>query len=102
MNWSWLEVAAMICIGLGLTLGVAGAVYLYIIRPQFWWDMIIFLGGKFGPAILAALVKVFARMPPEEEAEWRKAVARGDEREWMRERQRRKAKEYWERKKNGR
>lgn len=99
MNWSWLEITAMICVGLGVTLGVAGVTYLYLMRPAFWWSCLVFLWDKFGPEIVKAIMKVFARMPEEEEADWRAAERRGEGKEWLQERQRRKAREYWERKK---
>lgn len=79
----------MACIGLGLTLGVAGAVYLYLSRPQFWWGMAVFLLQKFGPAIVKAFLKLFARMSPEEEAEWHQAIREGRGDEWLRQRKRR-------------
>lgn len=90
----------MIGVGLGFTIGAAGVTYLYLMRPAFWWSAAIFLWDKFGPEIIKAILKIFARMKPEEEAEWHAAERAGQGKEWLQERQRRKAKEYW-RKKNG-
>lgn len=100
MNWTWLEIAALISVGLGVTLGVAGVTYLYLMRPAFWWGMLVFLWGKFGPEIVKVILKIFARMPAEEEAAWRAAERAGQGKEWLQERQRRKAREYWEKKRN--
>lgn len=94
---SWLEIAAVV----GIALGIAGAIILYFSRPQYWVRVAIAVITHFAPAVIAWLLEITKRMPPEEEAEWRKAVARGEGDEWIKARQRRKAREYWE-KKNGR
>ena len=94
---SWLEIAAVV----GVCLGIAGAVVLYLSRPEFWTRLGVAVIVKFAPAVVAWLLQVTKRMTPVEEAEWHKAVARGEGDEWIKARQRRKAKEYWEAKKNG-
>lgn len=84
----------MACVGLGLTIGVAGVVYLYLARPQFWWDLGVLLIQKFGPAVVAAVLKLFARMTPEEEAEMHQAVREGRWDEWMKKRRLKRGKSY--------
>lgn len=84
----------MACVGLGLTLGVAGVVYLYLARPQFWWDLAVLLIQKFGPAVVKAFLKLFARMTPAEEEEMHQAVREGRLDEWLKQRRLKRGKSY--------
>lgn len=84
----------MAAVLLGVTLGLAGAIYLYVARPIFWWDLGALLVQKCGPWVVQQFLKLFARMSPEEEAEWHQAIREGRSDEWMRERGRKHGKSY--------
>ena len=76
-----IEVIAYILVGLGL---MAGA-FIFARRPSFWIEF----GWRIGRALLPHITK---RMSPEEEAEWHKAIRRGQGDEWLKARMRRKRK----------
>jgi len=82
---SWQEAIAVVVIVIGL----GGAVFLVAQRPTFWVEFGSRIAVKLWPLVFAYVAK---RMPPEEEAEWRKAQLQGRGDEWMRERLRRKRK----------
>lgn len=94
---SWLEIAALV----GVCLGFAGAVVLYLSRPQYWVRLGIAIIAHFAPAVIAWLLDFTKRMTPEEEAEWHAAIRRGEGDQWIKDRTRRKMRESRE-KKNGR
>lgn len=77
---------------------VIGAVLLTVAAVAVWFafqrpDFVIGLVSvAAAAAIKAAAPKVLKRMPPEEEAEWRAAVRRGQGDEWLRNRNRRRKK----------
>jgi hypothetical protein len=70
---TWLEVAsiALVCLGLA-----AGA-FLFARRPEFWIEFGYRLFMRVWPLVLPALTKLFRRMDPKTEAEWRKCMLRG-------------------------
>ena len=65
-----IEAIAYILVGLGLV----AAVILYARRPDFWIDFGLRLFFRLQPIIWAYISK---RMPPEDEAAWRKCMLRG-------------------------
>ena len=68
MRWLWLAAAVL--------LGVAAvSVYMAFQSPSFVAGFTILAAGAVWKAIAPA---VFRRMPPEQEAEWRKRVSRGE------------------------
>lgn len=82
---NWLELIA----GLALFVGLGGATFLVAQRPDFWVGLAMHLGKAAWPLVLKYMTK---RMPPEEEAEWRKAQMQGRGDEWARDWMRRKRK----------
>ena len=79
MSWQEGVAIAVVLLGLG-----AGA-FLVAQRPSFW----IKFGHRLGKALLPLAWRyVSRRMPPEEEAAWRKAERRGQGDEWLRARER--------------
>jgi hypothetical protein len=79
MSWQEVVAVAVVLLGLG-----AGA-FLVAQRPSFWIEF----GGRFVKALLP-LAWRFAtkRMPPQEEAAWRRAERRGLGEEWLKQRHR--------------
>lgn len=83
MTWGEGVGIALVCVGL-----LAG-VYVAAQRPSFWIEF----GARLIKAIMPRVVEYLTkRMPPEEEAEWHKAVRQGRGDEWLRERMRRRRK----------
>jgi hypothetical protein len=82
---SWQEAIAIVVILMGL----GAAAFLVGQRPAFWIEFGSRLLARLWPSIVKYVTK---RMPPEEEAEWRKAELRGRGDEWLRERWRKKRK----------
>ena len=80
MSWQEGVAIAVVLLGLG-----AGA-FLVAQRPSFWIEFSQRLGKAFLPLVWKFISK---RMPPEEEATWRRAEIRGQGDEWLRERRRR-------------
>ena len=77
-----LIVAALIA---AVLIGVAAAAFLVMRSPAFWADA----GKQLAAALLPAIVRVVTkRMPPEEEAEWRREQLAGRGDEWLRKRSR--------------
>ena len=74
---SWQEGGAIVVVLLGLAAGA----FLVVQRPSFWFEFGVRLGQALRPR---ALKYVSRRMPPEEEAAWRKAERRGQGDEWLR------------------
>ena len=67
--------------------GLGAGAFLVAQRPSFWIEF----GARLVKAIMPRVIQhITKRMPPEEEAEWRKAELRGRGDEWLRERWRRK------------
>ena len=80
---TWQEGVAVGLVVVGL---LAGG-YIAAQRPSFWIEF----GARLVKAIMPRVIQhITKRMPPEEEAEWRKAELRGRGDEWLRERWRRK------------
>lgn len=79
----WLEILAIVVALAGI---FAGA-FLVSQRPTFW----IGLGTVLFKAALPAIIRVVTkRMPPKEEADWRKAEAQGRGDEWLKQRWRKR------------
>lgn len=78
---SWLEIAALLIMGLGL---FAGA-FLVAQRPSFWAGLALVLLKAGWPYLIRYVGK---RMSPEEEADWHRAIRQGRGDEWLRNRRR--------------
>lgn len=80
---NWIEVALIIAVLVGIAAGTA----LVVRSPTFWMAMGTAVVRAMLPAVIAYVTK---RMPPEEEADWRRAVRQGRGDEWLRERARKR------------
>ena len=77
---NWLDIALVGAVVIGAACGTA----LVVRSPDFWVGIAI----SAWKAALPVLVKFISkRMTPEEEAEWHKAIRRGQGDEWLRKRQ---------------
>jgi hypothetical protein len=89
---SWLETAAIIFGLLGFAaMGAVLALRLYH-NPFLLSGLLPVLWTHVKPMLIKYVLPLFRRMPPEEEAEWRRAVLQGREREWL-DRRKRKGRE---------
>lgn len=70
---TWLEAILILTVLAGL---FAGAV-LVAQRPTFWLGMFLAIVQKLRPQIIAALMFLTKRMPPEQEKAWRDCQLRG-------------------------
>lgn len=75
---------------IAVLVGVTGAAFLVMRSPAFWADA----GKQLFSAMLPEITRILTkRMPPDEEAEYRRAVLQGRGDEWLKDRmQRRKRK----------
>lgn len=79
---TWLDALLILAVLAGL---FAGAV-LVAQRPQFWLGMFLAILRKLKPQLIAALIFLTKRMPPEQEKAWRDCIKRGGEWDHVRKR----------------
>ncbi len=76
---------------LAVLIGVGAAAFLVMRSPAFWAEAAKRIGAALLPAIVGYVSK---RLPPEEEAEWRREQRAGRGDEWLRNRWRKRGRDW--------